>query len=152
MRIRHYLQTHKTLQDVLTIVIEEIQKRLIVCSPDTPNPQIGAVSFIQHFGNTLNHHPHFHVLTADGIFTETAQFHESSLTPDDIADTYRTFPQRNHLCTNLRNLRPRKSRPSTSTPSYKRACSKSKYCRINSCMSFFEWHTKGEFDGDQLSH
>ena len=93
MRIRHYLQTHKILQAVLKIVVDEIRKRLIACSPNIANPQIGVISFIQHFGNTLNYHPHFHLIVADGIFSgETGsqsalQFHEASLTQDDIADT-----------------------------------------------------------------
>jgi hypothetical protein len=51
MRIRHYLQTHEILQAVLKIVVDEIRKRLIACSPEVLNAQIGAVSFIQHFGN-----------------------------------------------------------------------------------------------------
>lgn len=55
-RIRHYLETHKLLQAVLKIVVDEIRKRLIACSPTIHNPQIGAISFIQHFGNTLNYH------------------------------------------------------------------------------------------------
>ncbi|HKZ00265.1 MAG TPA: transposase [Rhabdochlamydiaceae bacterium] len=90
MRIRHYLQTHTILQSVLRIVVDEIRKRLIACGPDIPNAQIGAVSFIQHFGNALNLHPHFHLIVADGIFStegETLLFHEAFLTPDDIADT-----------------------------------------------------------------
>ena len=56
LRIRHYLQTHKLLQAVLKIVVDEIRKTLIACSPSTSTPQIGAISFIQHFGNTLNYH------------------------------------------------------------------------------------------------
>ena len=93
MRLRHYLQTHTILQAVLKIVVDEIRKRLIACSPDIPHPQIGAISFIQHFGNTLNYHPHFHIVVADGIFSgKTAsqpslEFYEASLTQDDIADT-----------------------------------------------------------------
>lgn len=89
MRIRHYLQTHEILQSVLRIVVSEIRKRLIACSPDVSNPQIGAISFIQHFGNALNYHPHFHLVVADGIFSGEAalQFHEAFLTQDDIADT-----------------------------------------------------------------
>jgi len=55
-RIRHYLETHAILQAVLKIVVDEIRKKLIACSPDVPDPQIGAISFIQHFGNTLNFH------------------------------------------------------------------------------------------------
>lgn len=90
MRIRYYLQTNAILQDVLRIVVDEIRKRLILCSPNAQNPQIGAVSFIQHFGNTLNLHPHFHLIVTDGIFTmegASLQFHEAALTQDDIADT-----------------------------------------------------------------
>ncbi len=90
MRIRHYLQTQKILQDVLRIVVDEIRKRLIACSPDAPNPQIGAISFIQHFGKTLNVHPHFHLVVADGIFIgndAALQFHEACLTQDDVRDT-----------------------------------------------------------------
>ena len=56
MRIRHYLENHKTLQTVLKIVVDEIRKTLIVNSPNVQKPQIGAISFIQHFGNTLNYH------------------------------------------------------------------------------------------------
>ena len=89
MRIRHYLQTNTILQTVLRIVVDEIRKRLIICSPETSRAKIGAVSFIQHFGNTLNLHPHFHLIVADGIFSteeDTLIFHEAFLTPDDIAD------------------------------------------------------------------
>jgi hypothetical protein len=96
MRLRHYLETHKILQAVLKIVVDEIRKRLIACSPDIPNPQIGAISFIQHFGNTLNYHPHFHLVVADGIFSgeQTLQFHEAFLTQDDIADTQNCIQKR----------------------------------------------------------
>ena len=89
MRIRHYLENHKTLQTVLKIVVDEIRKRLIVCSPAVKNPQIGAISFIQQFGNTLNYHPHFHIIVADGIFIseDGLGFHEAALTQDDIVDT-----------------------------------------------------------------
>jgi len=76
-------------QHVLKIVIDEIRKRLIVCSPNIENAQIGAVSFIQHFGAKLNHHPHFHIIVADGLFNNEGelQFHEAFITQDDIADT-----------------------------------------------------------------
>ena len=90
MRIRHYLKTPAILQDILRIVVDEIRKRLIICSPEIPNAKIGAVSFIQNFGTTLNFHPHFHLIVADGVFEsagEALQFHEAFLTPDDIADT-----------------------------------------------------------------
>jgi hypothetical protein len=97
MRIRYYLQTHEILQAVLKIVVDEIKKRLIVCSPAVSNAQIGAISFIQHFGNTLNLHPHFHILFADGIFSaenDDLLFYEAILTPDDIADTQDAIQKR----------------------------------------------------------
>jgi len=89
-RIRHYLQTHEILKTVLRIVVDEIRKTLIASGPNISNPKIGAISFIQHFGNTLNLHPHFHLIVADGIFSteeEDLLFHDAFLTPDDIADT-----------------------------------------------------------------
>jgi len=89
MRIRCYLENHATLQTVLKIVVDEIRKRLIACSPEVTNPQIGSISFIQHFGNTLNYHPHFHLIVADGVFNgeDGLEFHEAMLTQDDITDT-----------------------------------------------------------------
>jgi putative transposase/transposase-like zinc-binding protein len=97
MRIRHYLQTQEILQTILKIVVDEIRKRFIACGPKIANAQIGAVSFIQHFGNTLNVHPHFHILVADGIFNtedEDLFFHETMLTLDDIADTQDAIQRR----------------------------------------------------------
>lgn len=96
LRIRHYLKTHKILQAVLKIVVDEIRKTLLACSPTTSNPQIGAISFIQHFGNTLNYHPHFHLVVADGVFSdkEDLQFYEAHLTQDDIADTQEAIQKR----------------------------------------------------------
>ena len=95
-RIRHYLETHEILQAVLKIVVDEIRKRLIVCSPKTTNPQIGVISFIQHFGNTLNYHPHFHFVVADGVFSGEPglHFHEAMLTQDDIEDTQECIQRR----------------------------------------------------------
>lgn len=90
MRIRHYLQTHKILQAILKMVVDEIRKRLIACSPGLPDPKVGAVTFIHQFGKTLNFHPHFHLIVADGLFSTDGDdllFHEAVLTPDDIADT-----------------------------------------------------------------
>jgi Putative transposase/Transposase zinc-binding domain len=90
LRIRHYLQTHKILQTILRIVVDEIQRRLIACGPDLPDPKVGAITFIHQFGKTLNYHPHFHIIVADGLFStvdDDLLFHELALTPDDIADT-----------------------------------------------------------------
>ena len=95
-RIRCYLENHKTLQIVLKIVVDEIRKTLIANNPDVQTPHIGAISFIQHFGNTLNYHPHFHLIVVDGGFTsqEGLQFHEATLTQDDITDTQESIQKR----------------------------------------------------------
>ncbi len=65
-----------------------VRKTLIACSPEVKNSQIGAISFIQHFGNSLNYHPHFHLIVADGVFSgkDDLAFHEATLTQDDITD------------------------------------------------------------------
>lgn len=66
-------------------------------SPAISNAKIGAVSFIQQFGNVLNLHPHFHLIVADGIFStedDALLFHEAFLTPDDIADTQDSIQNR----------------------------------------------------------
>jgi hypothetical protein len=47
-------------------------------------------------GNTLNYHPHFHLIVADGVFSskEGLEFHEAMLTQDDIADTQESIQKR----------------------------------------------------------
>jgi hypothetical protein len=40
-RIRHYLLEYDILQDVLNLVVDEIRKTIIACSPDAPNAQSG---------------------------------------------------------------------------------------------------------------
>ena len=65
-RIRYYLQTHEILQEVLEVVFNEIRAQVIACSPETTHAQFGAITFIQRFGSTLNLHPHFHLIVADG--------------------------------------------------------------------------------------
>ena len=53
-RIRYHLKDEKIVQEVLDIVTQEIQNRLVLCSPEISNPQFGAISFIQRFGSTLD--------------------------------------------------------------------------------------------------
>ena len=97
LRIRHYLLEHDTLQAVLEIVVEEVRKKVIACAPEIPNAQIGAVSFIQNFGSTLNVHPHFHLIVPDGVFCEEGEeleFHESIITQEDIKDVQKQIQAR----------------------------------------------------------
>ena len=86
-RIHHYLQTDEILQKILLIVANEIKQKVIDCSPKISNPEFGAVSFIQRFGNSLNLHPHFHFIVAHGVVEkseESINFHEAILTQEDI--------------------------------------------------------------------
>jgi hypothetical protein len=97
LRIRHYLLENDTLQDVLDIIVDEIQKTVIHCSLDIPNAQIGAVSYFQNFGSTLNLHPHFHIIASDGVFyrtSESLQFQEAVITQDDIDNTQKSIQKR----------------------------------------------------------
>ena len=106
-RIRHYLQTDEILQKVLRIVANEIKKKVIICSPKIPNSEFGAVSFIQRFGNTLNVHPHFHFIVADGVFEKNEKsfhFHEAFLTQNDIADAQDAIEKRVLRLFNRRGL------------------------------------------------
>lgn len=96
-RIRHFLQTDVILKAVLSVVADEIRKKVIACSPKIAGGQFGAVSFIQRFGSTLNLHPHFHVVVADGIFEQkenTFQFFPAYLTPDDFIDAQKSIRRR----------------------------------------------------------
>ena len=97
LRIRHYLLEDGILQKVLEIVVEEIKKKVLACNPHISNAQIGAVSFIQNFGATLNVHPHFHLIIADGAFyveENELQFHEASLNQNDIRDTQESIQEK----------------------------------------------------------
>lgn len=80
----------KIKAQVLKIVVQEIEKRIIQCSPKSPNARPGGVSFFQCFGSKLNYHPHFHVCYVDGVFVQgldTLEFSQAFITPDDIQDT-----------------------------------------------------------------
>jgi hypothetical protein len=88
-RIRPFFKNKKIKAQVLKIVVEEIDRRIIICS-GSPNAKTGGISFFQCFGAKLNYHPHFHLCYVDGAFTQdldTLKFSQAPLTPDDIQDT-----------------------------------------------------------------
>jgi hypothetical protein len=75
---------------VLQILIRALRRALCRASPGAPpDARLGAISFPQRFGSSLNPHFHFHVLAVDGVFSEDQQtgevrFHEATvLTPED---------------------------------------------------------------------
>ena len=73
--IRWILLQHVHHQKILQIVFDEIQKMVISKSPaHAPSgAQVGAISFFQNFGATLNLHPHFHIVVTDGFFSKSEQ-------------------------------------------------------------------------------
>ena len=68
-RIRFFFVHHnpKIISKVLRIFLDEIKKQLIQHYPHTSdNPiKIGGISFIHHFGSSLNAHPHFYCVILD---------------------------------------------------------------------------------------
>jgi hypothetical protein len=73
--IRWILLQHAHHQKILQIVFDEIQKTVIAkSSAHAPSgAQVGAISFFQNFGATLNLHPHFHIVVTDGFFSKSEQ-------------------------------------------------------------------------------
>ena len=89
-RIRHFFKTEKIKAQVLKIVVEEIEKRIISCCSSSPTAKTGGVSFFQCFGAKLNYHPHYHLCYVDGTFIndlDGLKFSHALITPDDIQDT-----------------------------------------------------------------
>lgn len=80
-------QTHH--QSILKIVLEEIRKT-ILANISVSDSEIGAISFFQNFGATLNVHPHFHIIFTDGVFhteEQTLQFSPETILQSDIKRT-----------------------------------------------------------------
>ena len=89
-RLRYFLQRDsEALGAVLHILLHVIEARLRQRS-GFPAGRLGAVSFVQRFGSTLNAHVHFHCCVIDGVFAvgEDGQVHfaeAAALTPEDLA-------------------------------------------------------------------
>jgi hypothetical protein len=76
-RLRPFLHGSPELASaVLAIFLRALRATLRKTSPTAPRgSEVGAISFPQRFGNSLNPHYHFHVLAVDGVFSE-ARFAE----------------------------------------------------------------------------
>ena len=59
-RIRWVMLQHTHHQKILEIIFNEIQNIIVSKSLSPSHAQVGAISFFQNFGATLNLHPHFH--------------------------------------------------------------------------------------------
>ena len=79
----------EAISAVLHIFLRVIEARLRQGS-GCARGRLGAVSFVQRFGSTLNAHVHLHCCVIDGVFVAGAdgqvQFAEApALTPEDLA-------------------------------------------------------------------
>ncbi len=85
-RLRPFLhQTPEVASAVLAIFLRALRAALRETSPGAPvalrDAQLGAISFPQRFGSSLNPHYHYHVLGLDGVVSGDSergvQFHEA---------------------------------------------------------------------------
>jgi hypothetical protein len=86
-RVRPFLhQTPEVARGVLGIFLRALRSTLRDASPDAPaavrDAQLGAISFPQRFGGSLNPHYHYHILSLDGVISSDIEhgvrFHEAS--------------------------------------------------------------------------
>lgn len=86
-RLRPFLhQTPEVASRVLTIFLRTLRSALRDASPGAPaavrDAQLGAISFPQRFGSSLNPHYHYHVLALDGVISgdreHGVRFHEAT--------------------------------------------------------------------------
>jgi len=88
-RFRYFLRhNEKFIRPILRIMINEIEKELISkVSCESRESKLGAVSFLQRFGSSLNLHLHFHSCVIDGIFDKNGNFYPIDyLTQKEIQD------------------------------------------------------------------
>jgi hypothetical protein len=68
-RLRPALRNHAALATrVLRIFIGSIERELCRSAAAPVSARIGAVSFLQRFGSSLNEHWHYHCCVSDGVF------------------------------------------------------------------------------------
>jgi hypothetical protein len=88
-RIRMFLLQHTHHQNILKIVLDEIRETILT-NISASDSEIGAISFFQNFGATLNVHPHFHIICTEGAFAKREQalkFLPATIMQTDIKKT-----------------------------------------------------------------
>ena len=71
--LHHRLSRNVALESkALAVFLEELSTHLRATSGEHRG-EPGFVTFIQHFGSTLNLHVHFHVLALDGVYQRNAE-------------------------------------------------------------------------------
>jgi hypothetical protein len=79
-------QSPEVASEVLTLFLRALRSALRDASPGAPaavrDAQLGAISFPQRFGSSVNPHYHFHVLALDGVISGDVEhgvrFHEAT--------------------------------------------------------------------------
>ncbi len=75
-RIRYFLQHNPVcIVPVLRIFVRAIKKVLVSVSKASDSDKLGAVTFLQRFGSSLNLHLHFHSVVIDGLFEGEGNFY-----------------------------------------------------------------------------
>ncbi len=76
-RLRYFLPSNpKYASSILRILINTIEKALFRKISNAPvQSRLGAVTFLQRFGSTLNLHFHFHSCVIDGLFDREGNFY-----------------------------------------------------------------------------
>jgi len=89
-RLRPALRNHAALATrVLRIFIGSIQRELRRSAAAPVHARLGAVSFLQRFGSSLNEHWHYHCCVSDGVFAaadgQTLAFVPATVDADRVA-------------------------------------------------------------------
>ena len=106
-RVRYFLREPRHASAVLRIVHRAMETTIRQASPGAPgDARVGAVSFLQRFGSSLNPHLHLHDVATDGVFTwageapedgqaREVEFYEATdLTADDVEALTETIRER----------------------------------------------------------
>jgi hypothetical protein len=100
-RLRWYLHRDpKVVSGVMRVFLRALSTTIRKHSPDAPrDAKMGAVSFFHRGGSSLNVHPHFHNVVADGVFALDADgqavfFPASELCDDVFAGLQETLRKR----------------------------------------------------------
>jgi len=94
-RIRYFLQHNpQYINPILQIFIRAIRKALLL-NCDANAGKMGAVTFLQRFGSSLNLHLHFHSIVIDGLFDKEGNFYPAGfLSSEEVFEVEKEICQK----------------------------------------------------------